>query len=228
MNLYGEHGNILGLTSALEEHGIKPIVHYYTIDDEIPFKDYDIFYIGSGNNEYFELTLNDLRKRKKDIKKAFEDNKFFLITGNALNLFGKSYTDLEGNSQEALGLFNYEAIETDFRIVGEQVYLNEYVEEVIGFENRSSVLKNIEEKALFKVKEGTGYAPNDEDEGIHEKNFFGTYLLGPIMIRNPYFKEYFIKELLAHKNIKYKEQINKLELKAYEEYKKNLLNETES
>ena len=47
------------------------------------------------------------------------------------------------------------------------------------------------------------------------------------MIRNPYFKEFFIKDLLANKKIEYKEKINELELRAYEEYKKNLLNEKE-
>ena len=225
MNLYGEHGNILGLSKSIEQHGIKVITHYYTIDDKIPFEDYDLFYIGSGNNESFHLVLKDLMKRKKEIKKAFEENKFFLMTGNAINLFGTSYTDLNEKKYPTLGLLNYESNETDFRIVGEQVYTNSSNHEIIGFENRSSVLKNVEEETLFQVKIGTGYAPNKTDEGIKKNHFYGTYLLGPIMIRNPYFKEDFIKELLEWKNISFKEKIDDLELKAYEEYQKNLLHE---
>ena len=225
MNLYGEHGNILGLSKSIEQHGMKVITHYYTIDDKIPFEDYDLFYIGSGNNESFHLVLKDLMKRKKEIKKAFEENKFFLMTGNAINLFGTSYTDLNEKKYPTLGLLNYESNETDFRIVGEQVYTNSSNHEIIGFENRSSVLKNVEEETLFQVKIGTGYAPNKTDEGIKKNHFYGTYLLGPIMIRNPYFKEDFIKELLEWKNISFKEKIDDLELKAYEEYQKNLLHE---
>ena len=225
MNLYGEHGNILGLSKSIEQHGIKVITHYYTIDDKIPFEEYDLFYIGSGNNESFHLVLKDLMKRKKEIKKAFEENKFFLMTGNAINLFGSSYTDLDEKKYPTLGLLNYESNETDFRIVGEQVYTNSSNHEIIGFENRSSVLKNVEEDTLFQVKTGTGYAPNKQEEGIKKNHFYGTYLLGPIMIRNPYFKEDFIKELLEWKSISYKEKIDDLELKAYEEYQKNLLHE---
>lgn len=228
MNLYGEHGNVLGLIKSLEEHHFKVITHYYTIDDKIPYEDYDIFYIGSGNNENFKLTLKDILKRKKEIKKEYEKGKFFLITGNAINLFGSSYEELNGDSIETLNILKYKAAETDFRIVGEQVYLKENCEEIIGFQNRSSVLKDVLEENLFKVKEGTGYAPNKEVEGIVSKNFYGTYLLGPIMIRNPYFKEFFIKEICKYKGIDYKENLNALEKKAYNEYKKNLLNESES
>lgn len=225
MNLYGEHGNILGLAKALENHGVKVITHYYTISDEIPFEDYDLFYIGSGNEENFELVRKDILSKKESIQKCFDNNQFFLITGNALNLFGKTYTHLDEKTSETLGILNYESCETDFRIVGEQVYTNDSPHEIIGFENRSSVLKNVEETPLFHVKQGTGYAPNKLEEGIQKNHFYGTYLLGPIMIRNPYFKEELIKELLKSKDIPYEEKIDSLELKAYEEYQKNLLHE---
>ena len=39
---------------------------------------------------------------------------------------------------------------------------------------------------LFTVRKGYGNDLKDEHEGIHYKNFFGTYLLGPLLIRNPY------------------------------------------
>ena len=227
MNLYGEHGNVLGLTKGLEEHGVKVITHYYSVGEEIPLKDYDLIYIGSGNRQDFELALQDLMKRKEELKSFYESNKFFLITGNAIDFFGKCYHRLDNTEMETLGFFDYEAYETDFRIVGEQVYSLEGIDEVIGFENRNSVLKRVNEKPLFQVKQGTGYAPNSTSEGIFMNHFIGTYLLGPILIRNPHFKEYIISLLLSYKKIPYKEYINELELKAYQEYRKNLLNETE-
>ncbi len=226
MNLYGEHGNILALTHHLEEHKIHVITHYYSVDDEVDFSKYDFLYIGSGNKEAFELAREDILKHKKEWKKAYQNNTFILATGNAIDLFGKCFHTLEDEEKETLGLLSYESWETDFRIVGEQNYTSSFLsEEVIGFQNRSSVLKFVKEPHLFEVKEGTGYVPKAIDEGIHQKNFYGTYLLGPLLIRNPYFTEYLIQEFLKSKNISYHEYRDNAEIKAYQEYKKNLLHE---
>ena len=76
MNLYGEHGNVLALIHHLEEHKIKAIVHYLSIEDDIDFDKYDIFYIGSGNKPAFKLVLEDILKRKKDIEKVILIGRF--------------------------------------------------------------------------------------------------------------------------------------------------------
>jgi len=226
MNLYGEHGNVLCLTHHLEEHNIKVITHYFSIDDDIDFEKYDIFYIGSGSKEAFSIVLEDILKRKEKIEEAISNNKFFLVTGNALDLFGKSYHTLNEIEMETLDILEYEAFETDFRIVGEQTFLHSKIEEeLIGFVNRNSVLKFVKEKHLFEVVNGTGYVPKSIVEGIWKKNFYGTYLLGPIFIRNPYFTEYIVKEILSQKHIPYKEYKEPVEIKAYQEYKKNMLKE---
>ena len=60
MNLYGEHGNVLALSHHLEEHKIRVITHYLSIDDDIDFQKYDVFYIGSGSIESFEIVLKDI------------------------------------------------------------------------------------------------------------------------------------------------------------------------
>ena len=226
MNLYGEHGNILALTKHLEAHKIKPIVHYLSLEDEMDFAKYDIFYIGSGNTPNFHLVRKDILKRKEEIKKALKEKKFFLVTGNAIDLFGRSYNTIEEQELETLDIFQYETFETDFRIVGEQVYkFPKLEEEIIGFQNRNTVLRYIKEKHLFDVKSGTGYVPKAIVEGIKKDNFYGTYLLGPILIRNPYFTEYLVEQIVKQKNLAFEPCIDKLEIKAYEEYRKNMLNE---
>ena len=226
MNLYGEHGNILALTKHLEAHKIKTIVHYLSLEDEIDFSKYDIFYIGSGSTPNFHLVREDILKRKKEIQQAIKEKKFFLITGNAIDLFGKSYNTTDEQELETLGICQYETFETDFRIVGEQVYkFPKLEEEIIGFQNRNTVLRYIKEKHLFDVKSGTGYVPKAIVEGIKKDNFYGTYLLGPILIRNPYFTEYLVEQIVKQKNLAFEPFLDKLEIKAYDEYRKNMLNE---
>ena len=165
MNLYGEHGNILAIRHHLEAHKVRVIIHYLSIEDDIDFSKYDIFYIGSGNKESFFLTLENVMKRKDEFLNAFKKKKFFFITGNALDLFGKCFHTLDGSKYETLGFFSYESYETDFRIVGEQVYeMNKLDKEIIGFQNRNSTMKYVNEPHLFDVKSNTGYVPKSMAE----------------------------------------------------------------
>ena len=224
MNLYGENGNIRVLIKHLENQNIKTTTYFLTIDDEIDFDKYDIFYIGCGSNENFKLALQDLKRYKSQIKNAINNNKFFLITGNALDLFGKYYISLNETEKTCLDILDYDSEQTDFRIVGEQIFrFNNLKDYLIGFQNRDSVLRNVNEPHLFEVIDGTGYLPKSNYEGIHKNNFYGTYLLGPILARNPHFTEYLVKEILKSKNLSYKKIHDKYETKAYQEYIKNII-----
>ena len=89
LNLYGESGNIKILKYALEKLGIKVIIKFVTVDDELDFNDYDMVYMGMGIPENFEIVIKHLLKYKKDIKKFIKDKKVFLCTGNSYELFGK-------------------------------------------------------------------------------------------------------------------------------------------
>jgi hypothetical protein len=226
LNLYGESGNIKALAKHLEHHNVKVITHFLTVDDPIDFNKYDIFYMGSGNSESFEIARNDILKRKKDIKKVWKD-KMFIATGNGLDLFGKQFKTLDEKNESCLNLLNYEAWETDFRIVGETTAQNINLKhEIIGFQNRFSVLKKVKESPLFQIIEGTGYAPKIMEEGILCDNFIGTYLLGPVLIRNPHFTELIIKMILEKKALPYEEYQDFYETKAYQEYQKNIMKES--
>ena len=175
--------------------------------------DYDFIYIGTGLDESYPLVLEDLKRYKDDLSKYIDANKFILVTGNALDLF----SDLK--------ILKFKSVKEDFRIIGEQVYTTDLIKNyVIGFQNRDTVIKEYSETSLFKVTTGTGFAPNNKNEGIRKNNFYGTYLLGPLLIRNPYLLEYFTKNLLKSKNIKYKAMSHDTAYQAYDTYLKNFVN----
>ena len=222
LNLYGENGNVKALMKHLEHHNVKVITHFLSVEDSIDFSKYDIFYIGSGNKEAFDIARKDLLKRKKEIQKVWKD-KTFIATGNGIDLFGKCFVTLDNKIEKCLDLLQFEAQETDFRIVGESIAEHKSLKkEIIGFQNRFSVLKNVKDPSLFQMIDGTGYAPKITEEGIITNNFLGTYLLGPILIRNPHLTEFIIKILLEKKELPYEEYQDFYESKAYEEYQKNL------
>lgn len=216
MNLYGENGNIRFLKKKIEDQNIKTEIHFLTIDDKIDFTKYDLYYIGTGSEENMHLVLNDLKKYQKELKKAVKE-KFFLVTGNALELFSNTI-ELHDEKIKGLQIFPYNVKEEDFRIVGEQCFTSTYFEgKVIGFQNRSCSIDNIEDN-LFDVTTGCGFNPNSQKEGIKINNFYGTYLLGPILVRNPYLCDYIIKELFKANNLPYQESNkNDNAHKAYQE-----------
>lgn len=221
MNLYGENGNIRFLKKKLEDQDIEVKVYFLTVDDEIDFDKYDIYYIGTGSESNQLIALNDLNKYKSDIKKAIDNGKYFFVTGNALELFGKEIWN-EETRINTLNIFPYVANDDGVRIVGEQLYSCDFIpEKIVGFQNRNCTLNNID-NTIFNVINGTGYNINIKNEGFRYNNFIATYLLGPIFVRNPYLTDYFIKDIFNNLNLKYKDpNYNDTDYIAYNEYMKN-------
>ena len=224
MNLYGENGNIRYLVKCLEEQGIEVEVHFLSMEDKIDFTKYDFYYIGMGSEENKMIILDNIMKYKDDIHKAFEDNKFFLVTGNAIDLFWEHIITLNKDTVPTLDVFDYEIKEEDFRIVGEQFYnieLDIKENKILGFQNRNTILEIDDTDHLFNVIKGTGNKPNSNIEGIMRNRFFGTYLLGPILVRNPYFTDYLVNEICKDLNVKFKANTGGMAYRAYHEYIKN-------
>ncbi len=214
LNLYGEQGNILALINAFKNQNIDIEVDKLTINDKINFNDYDLIYLGSGSNENLQIVLNDILKYKKEFKKYIDDNKYLIATGNSYLLFGSSIDEIE-----ALNIFPYYAKKCE-RIRSHN--FNEYqdLSPIIGFQNREYLVEN-KENHLFKVLSGAKDNYKSEYEGFHYKNFFGTFLIGPLLIRNPHFTDLIVADITTKNNYKYHIDINTNEYKAYNEYLKN-------
>lgn len=222
MNLYGETGNIMALTKGFSDQDMYTEIKYFTINDKIDFKKYDIYYIGCGSETNQLIVIKDILKYKEKIKNAIEDGKYFIFTGNSYELLGKYIEKTNGEKIETLGLFDFYSKEVDKRIIGEQILESPFFKEpIIGFQNRQCVLNN-KDNHLFEVINGHADNYKSHYEGIHYKNLFATYNLGPLLIRNPLLKDYIIKSVLEKKDILY-ESISSIDEKAYNEYVKNFI-----
>ena len=189
LNLYGESGNIKIISNILKYNKIKHKILYLSLDDELEFDKYDLVYIGSGTEDNLLIALRHLSKYKNDIKKYIEDNKFMLVTGNSVDMFGKKIED-----NKALNIFEYEVTKGKRKM--EEVYHNN----ILGFINNNSY--------------NSEYSDTDI---IRHNNFYGTYILGPILVRNPHLVKQFLNDL-TNKKLKYD---LKLETKAYNEFIEN-------
>lgn len=200
LNLYGESGNILALEKELKNRNIEVEIKKISLNDNLDLEEIDFIYIGSGTENNQIIALDYLNRYKNDIINAFNKNKLFLVTGNAIELFGKEIIDKD-NRIEAIDLFDYYTERTKERIVSECSY--NFVEnncKIVGFTNHQGMVKNIEHPLFVKYKDSSQEIIFKE--GILEKNFFGTYVIGPLLVRNPEFLNYIADELIVKKEEK--------------------------
>lgn len=202
LNLYGESGNIKIISNILKQNKIKHEILYLSLDDELDFNSYDLVYIASGTEDNQKIALNHLSKYKKDIKKYIDDNKFMLVTGNSVDLFGEKI--IADTEYKGLQIFDY-IVKQEKRKM-EEVYIDGNIinKKILGFINNNSYISEVK-------------YPLFENEGIKYNNFYATYILGPILVRNPEFLKYFLNKL-TDKKLKYD---LKIETKAYNEFVKN-------
>lgn len=219
LNLYGEQGNILALRNSFKNQNIDIQIDKLTINDKIDFKKYDLIYIGSGSDNNLYIALEDLKKHTKDIKKFIEDNKYLISTGNSYLLFGK-YIEKEHKKFEGLNIFEYYAKEHEKQFVSHSFMKYLELSPIIGFQNRKYLVQN-NNNHLFTVLDGNADNFKSSFEGFHYKNFFGTYLIGPLLIRNPHFTDLIVEDICKKHKYKYHIDLNTYEYKAYNEYLKN-------
>ncbi|MDO4419052.1 MAG: glutamine amidotransferase [Ruminococcus sp.] len=200
MNLYGEYGNVRLLTKALEEKGCEVILDKKTItDNEIDFTDYDFIYCGAGTESKRTFALNHLKKFKDSLKSAFDSGKVMLFTGNSWEMLGKSIETADGEVLEGLNLFDFTVKEQNTRrLTGDIKAKAEFLQtELIGFINKCSSVKGVDSPLFTLTMKPESFS--FETEGIHEKNLFGTQIVGPVLVKNPTFCEYIAALIINNK-----------------------------
>lgn len=204
LNLYGDSGNIKALKERLTNQGIDVKIDYISLGDIINFAKYDIVYFGSSTDDNLLIALDYLKEYKDDIKRYIDSNKFLLATGNSIELFGK-YIQKGDNKIEALDILNYYTEYNESRIVNDINYSCTISDNnIVGFENHRGHIISKENNFLYD---------KDNKYGVIYKNFIGTYLIGPLLIRNPYFMQEYLKKLLNTNELK--EDNYNLEIESY-------------
>lgn len=198
MNLYGDYANVLALERALAQKGEEAEISRRSIGDSMYFSEFDFIYIGSGTERNQKVALEYLRDSAETLKSAADGGAVILATGNSFEMFGKKITDRGKKVHEGLELFDFITEEGAERIVTDSVVEFEG-RELIGFVNKASGIYGIREP-FFTVKQGAGNNPKDASaEGIRVGSFYGTHIIGPLLIRNPSMAEYFADLLISRK-----------------------------
>ena len=203
LNLYGDGGNVICMRQRLQWRGIDAIVDRCCIGDSLHAADYDIFFIGGGQDFEQEVLLQDLGGGKaEEIKAAVRDGKTFLAICGGYQMLGNYYRTWDGVQCDFIGAIDVETIGQKERMIGNYVFTCDELDgqTVVGFENHSGrTYLGSGVRPIGRVLAGNGNNGEDHMEGARVNNLFATYSHGCLLPKNPALADYILKTALEAK-----------------------------
>lgn len=193
-NLYGEAVEMRYIEKCLPD-----ATFIKTKVNEEPYfvnNDVDFIYMGPMTERGQEIAAQKLMPYKDRLVQLIDENKVFLIIGNALEVFGDYIENEDGTKINGLGIFGTYA-KRKMMDRYNSLYFGSFEDmKIVGFKAQfSHSFGEDENEGLFKNIRGDGLHPGSSFEGIRRKNLFATYLLGPLLILNPDFTKYLLSLL---------------------------------
>ncbi len=204
LNLYGDGGNIRCLTQRLRWRGIESSVTRLPIGEKASLADFDLIFIGGGQDFEQQVLLEDLHRGKdREIRAAVADGLCFLTICGGYQMLGSYYETYDGQRCDFIGALDLYTVGSPVRMIGN--YKFQCGEEsggsvVVGFENHSGkTWLGPGVKPLGKVLAGFGNNGEDGTEGARFCNVFGSYSHGPMLPKNPAFCDLLLSTALTRK-----------------------------
>ena len=219
-NLYGDISNMKYLKKCLPDANFIETA----FDEEPCFvkEKVNFIYLGPMTENMQEKVITKLKPYKERIEELIEENVIFLITGNAIEIFGKYIENEDGSKIEALGVFDIYA-KRDMLHRHNSIFIGKWGNiDIVGFKSQFTfAYGNNEEDYFVKVEKGIGLNKESKLEGIMKNNFIGTYLIGPILILNPLFTKKLIEKMgVKEKILAFEEDLKAAYNQRLEEFKK--------
>ena len=200
LNLYGDRGNILTLQRRCQLRGIELRVVELGIGDALAPDEYDMLFIGGGQDKEQAPVAQDLLEIKNiGLWAAIEDDMPVLAVCGGYQLLAHYYRPAEGPDMRGLGVFDAWTIHKgakEPRCTGD-IAINWNGHTLVGFENHGGRTYLGTAKPLGRVLKGHGNNSEDHTEGAVYRNSFGTYIHGSLLPKNPHFADHLIELALT-------------------------------
>lgn len=207
LNLYGDRGNVMALEKRCFWRGIEVNISNVSLGDSFDCHEYDIIFLGGGQNFEQKIILDDLINEKgNEIKNAINNNKVFLAICGGYQMLGKYYITQDKKEIELLGALDLWTIDGKERLMGNLVFecdflINENCDgKIVGFENHAGkTYLGKDVKTLGKVIKGYGNNGEDGFEGAIYNNVYCSYSHGSLLPKNPSLTDHLISIALKQK-----------------------------
>ncbi|MGM9661758.1 MAG: hypothetical protein ACI3WR_01530 [Oscillospiraceae bacterium] len=190
-NLYGDLMNVEYLCRCCP--GTEVIRTSLKSEPTFAKQKVDLIYMGSVTEEGQALAVDALTPYREKLLALIDAGQLFLITGNALEIFGQEITADDGTALRCLGLFPTSAQHRMMQRYN-ALYVGKFQEkmDIVGFKSQFGHSYG-EAEPLFTTLRGAGLNPDVPGEGLRRNNFFATYLIGPLLILNPPFTKHLLR-----------------------------------
>jgi len=226
LSLYGEYGNVRVIEKYLKENGYSTVCDECEYPDKTDLTGYDFFYVGSGTEANLVEASKRLLQKKDCVNNLISEGRVFLVTGNAMSLFGKAIS-MNGNEYPAVASFDYSTeTYTDKRFSGDILTddSNIFESKLIGYINTSCVYSGIGEGICrILLNPELGNDKKSASDGFKANNFFATQLIGPFAVKNPYAMKKICEtltgetlplDMTSHQGLAYRRALTALEERA--------------
>ncbi len=194
-SLYGERGNIQYLQLCLPEATFV----FTPLASQPAFVSQDVkfIYMGPTSERYQKIIIEKLRPFTARIQTLIDQGVFFLLTGNAVDVFGEKITYTKDDVVEGLHIYDAHAV-LDYLHRFNCLMLGEHRDfEIVGHKTQFTMSNgNNSNQYFMKVKKGIGLNRQSTLEGFWINNLIATHMVGPILILNPLFTQDLLTRLL--------------------------------
>jgi CobQ-like glutamine amidotransferase family enzyme len=185
LSTYGDRGNLLVLARRARLRGIPAEIAEVTSDRRVPAGG-DIYLLGGGEDLPQVLAARRLRAGG-GLSAAVSRGAVVFAVCAGYQLAGTEFGGPDGEPVPGLGLLDIRSGRGERRGVGEIIADADPalgVQRLTGFENHQGVTRRGPQvKPLAAVVTGVGNG--DGTEGAYSGRVVGTYLHGPVLVRNP-------------------------------------------
>jgi lipid II isoglutaminyl synthase (glutamine-hydrolysing) len=185
LSTYGDRGNLLVLKRRARLRGIEVESIEVNADEPIP-RQGDIYLLGGGEDLPQVLAARRLRADGGLTEVAARGGVIFAVCAG-YQLIGSEFGGAEGEQVAGLGILDIRSGRGERRGVGEiiaNVDPQLGIPPLTGFENHQGMTRiGPAARPLAAVTVGVGNG--DGTEGAYADRVLGTYLHGPVLVRNP-------------------------------------------
>lgn len=202
LNTYADIGNLLVLEYYAKKYDVSFTTEVISLDQPFDPDKFDFVMFGGGQDFEQTVVSKDIQTKKEALTNYIHNDGAFLAVCGGFQLLGHHYMAANGDKIPGISAIDLHTIsQVNSRFIGDIVIENTtFNETYLGFENHNGVTflgENIQPLGI--VKQGKGNNGQDQTEGVHFKNTFGTYFHGPILARNELLAKRILKIILEKK-----------------------------
>jgi lipid II isoglutaminyl synthase (glutamine-hydrolysing) len=204
LNIYADRGNIAVLARRATWRGHDLEVRSVSVGEDIRPGEYDLLYIGGGQDREQALVASDLVAKRDMVRATLDGGAALLAVCGGYQLLGRSYRDFHGVDLPGVGILPLETVAGERRMIGD-VLLECELEPgdkrtLAGFENHAGRTRlDPGAEPLGRVIAGFGNDGESGYEGCRVGRAIGTYLHGPLLPRNPWLADWLLEQALGHR-----------------------------